>query len=175
MVVRMKCLPFVLAATVAGVLSTACSRQPAEVPAAVAAEAAAIIDEAQFAMRINENARAEELIRRALGLRDDLPEYWVSLGMALRKQDKTDAARKAYEKALKIHGQRYENDRHPDELAQQAFVLGLLGRADEAFRLLEKARADHPGNESLNAMADPQGLPRTFQTPEFKALAVDRD
>jgi len=151
---------------------TGCSKKHQEVPVAVKAEAASLISEAQFAMQIREFSRAEELIQRAIKLRDDVPEYWATLGMAQRKQDNREGARQAYKKALSLHVDRYKESRQPDELAQQAFVLGLLGRTDEALKLLEQGLKDYPDSSAMKEMADPRGLPRTFQTAEFKALAL---
>ena len=157
-------------ACLAVALAGGCSKK--EVPESVRLEAAALVSEAQFAMQIREHSRAEELIDRALKLHEDMPEYWVSLGMARRKQDNTAGARKAYETALELHRDRYEEEKKPEELAQQAFVLALLGKADEAVKVLEKGLKEHPDSSMLKKMADPRGLPRTFQTPEFKALAL---
>lgn len=152
--------------------SAGCSKKPKEVPAAVKAEAASLASEAQFAMQIREYARAEELFQRALKLRDDVPEYWVSLGMARRKQDNVDGARKAYKEALELHTDLYKADHQPEQLAQQAFVLALLGKTDEAIKLLDKGLRDHPDSAVMKKMADPRGLPRTFQSADFKALAL---
>ncbi len=162
--------PLSVISCVAVLLFAGCSKK--EVSPAVEAEARMLISEAQFAMQIREFKRAEELVQRALDLRDDQPEYWVSLGMARRRQDNTSGARKAYEKALGMHVARYKEDKKPEELAQQAFVLALLGRTDEALKLLEKGVKDHPDSAALKKMSDPRGLPRTFQTSDFKALAI---
>jgi tetratricopeptide (TPR) repeat protein len=101
-----------------------------------------------------------------------VPEYWVSLGMARRRQDNTSGARKAYETALDLHADRYKQTKTPEELVQQAFVLALLGKKDDALKLLNKGLKDHPDSVVIKKMADPRGLPRTFQTEEFKALAL---
>lgn len=164
--------PFAVLACAAALLAAACSRQTKEVPPAVAAEAKMHISEAQFAIQIREFKRAEELVRRALELRDDVPEYWVTLGMVLRRQDDVSGARKAYEKALALHVAAYKAEKKPEDLGHQAFVLGLLGRKDEAFKLLDKGIKDHPDSTLLKKMADPRGYPRTFESAEFKALAI---
>ena len=163
---------FIVHACVAALFLTGCSREPKEVTPAAKAEAASLISEAQFAMQIREFSRAEELIDRALKLRDDMPEYWVSLGMARRRQDNKSGARKAYEHALELHTERYKKDKTPEELVQQSFVLALLGKQDDALKLLEKGIKDHPDSAMLKKMADPRGLPRTFQSTDFKALAL---
>jgi tetratricopeptide (TPR) repeat protein len=154
------------------VLSAGCSKKSMEVSAAVKAEAASLASEGQFAMQIREYSRAEELFRRALKLRDDVPEYWVSLGMALRRQDKKEGARKAYKEALGLHAARYKEGNEPEQLSQQAFVLALLGRAEEALKLLQQGLKDHPESPVMKKMADPRGLPRTFQSEDFKSLTV---
>jgi len=153
-------------------LSAGCSKKNKEVPAAVKSEAAMLASEAQFAMQIREFSRAEELMQRSVKLRDDMPEYWVTLGMARRKQDNLDGARKAYKTALELHAGRYKEGHQPEELAQQAFVLALLGRGEEAIALLNQGLKDHPNNPAMQKMADPRGLPRTFKTEEFKALKL---
>ncbi len=163
---------FIVLACATALFVTGCSKKPKEVPEAVKREAASLLSEAQFAMSIREFSRAEELIQRALKLQDDVPEYWVSLGMARRKQDDKDGARKAYKKALGLHVDRYKADKKPEELAQQAFVLALLGNTDEALKLLDKGLKEYPDSAVMKKMADPRGLPRTFQTAEFKALTL---
>jgi tetratricopeptide (TPR) repeat protein len=152
--------------------SAGCEKKPKEVPAAVKTEAAMLISEAQFASSIREYSRAQELVERAIKLRDDVPEFWVTLGMARRKQDNKDGARQAYEKALGLHKARYKADKNPEDLAQQAFVLALLGRTDEALKLLEKGVKDHPDSASMKKMADPRGLPATFKNEKFKELVI---
>lgn len=153
-------------------LLAGCSKQPKEVSKADASEAALLVEEAKFAISIREFSRAEELIRRALELHGDKPEYWVTLGMAQRRQDNTAGARKAYDKALAMHVARYKEHGQPEELAQQAFVLALLGKTNEALKVLTNGLKAHPDSDVMKKMADPRGLPRTFQTPDFKALAL---
>jgi tetratricopeptide (TPR) repeat protein len=157
-------------ACAAALLLAGCSKKEAD--PAVEAEARMLASEARFAMQIREFKRAEELMQRAIDLHDGQPEYWVTLGMARRRQDNISGARKAYEKAFSMHKARYKDEKNPEELAQQAFVLALLGRAGDALKLLEKGVKDHPDSAALKKMADPRGLPRTFQNPEFKALAI---
>jgi tetratricopeptide (TPR) repeat protein len=149
-----------------------CSREPKEVSDGVKAEAATLMSEAQFAMSIREYARAEELIQKALQLREDVPEYWVSLGMVRCKQDKKSSARPAYEKALKLHTARFKKDNKPEELAQQAFVLGLLGKTDDALKVLADGLKQFPESATMKKMADPRGLPRTFKSEDFKSLMI---
>ncbi len=168
----MKKLSLLVLACVGALWFAGCAKEPKEYPKAVTAEAASLIGEAQFAMQIREFSRAEELIQRALKLRDDLPEYWVSLGMARVRQDNSSGARNAYEQGIKLHVARYKKNQEPSDLMQQAFVTALLGKTDDALKILKQGLKDHPDDEVVKKMADPRGLPRTFQTPEFKQLTV---
>jgi tetratricopeptide (TPR) repeat protein len=167
----MKRISLILVSAVV-LFATGCSKKVEEVPTAVKAEAAMLMSEAQFASSIREHSRAEELIGRALKLREDVPEYWVALGMARRKQDNKDGARKAYEKAVGLHKARYKKDKDPEELAHQAFVLALLGRTEDALKVLEQGVKDHPDSAAMKKMADPRGLPATFKTETFKELSL---
>jgi len=49
-------------------------------------------------------------------------------------------------------------------------MLALLGKTDEAVQFLNKSLKDHPDSTYLQKMADPRGLPRTFQSEDFKSL-----
>lgn len=145
-------------------------------PKAVSAEdklkAENIVSEAQFSMQIREYSRAEELFNKAIELRADYPEYWVALGMARRHQDNKDGARAAYKKALGYLEDRYSSEKNLEDLGQKAWVLALLGRTDEAVQFLQKSLKEHPDSAYLQKMADPRGLPHTFQTAEFKELSL---
>ena len=153
-------------------LAAGCTKKLKEVDPQAEKEAKLLMSEAQFAMSIREYPRAEELIRRSIKLTDEVPEYWVSLGMTLRKQDNKDEARKAYKRALELHTLRYEISKKPEELAQQAFVLGLLGKTDDALKVLEKGLKEYPDSPVMKKMADPRGLPSTFKNQQFKDLTV---
>lgn len=167
---RMKTLSVVVSAAL--LLSAGCSKKQAEVSSAAQKEAAMLMSEAQFAMQVREYARAQELVERAVKLNPTLPEYWVSLGITRRRQDDRDGARKAYKQALELHEERYKAIKTPQEVVQQAYVLGLLGRTDDAMKLLEKGVKEFPESTELKRVADPRGLLRTFQSPEFKERAI---
>ena len=156
----------------AAVLPGGCKDKPKVVSAEDKLKAENFVSEAQFSMQIREYARAEELFQKAIAVRGDYPEYWVALGMARRDQDNTGGARKAYKKALDLFEDRYDRDKNDEDLGQEAWVLALLGRTDDAVALLNKSLKKHPDSAYLRKMADPNGLPHTFQTDDFKALVA---
>ena len=123
--------------------------------------------QAQSAMQANDFSKAEELMQQALKLREDMPEYWVAIGMARRRQENKDGARDAYQKALTLLENRNKNEK---DIGQKAWVMALLGKTDEAVQFLNKSLKDHPDSTYLQKMADPRGLPRTFQSEDFKSL-----
>jgi len=166
----MKRLPLILCVVIA--LSGGCKDKPREISKADKLQAENFVSEAQFSMQIHEYARAEELYKKAIALNEDYPEYWVALGMSCRRQDNKDGARKAYQKAMGLIDKRYAAEKDEKDLGQKAWVMALLGNPDEAVQFLQKSLKDHPDSAYLKTMADPRGLPHTFQTSDFKALSL---
>ena len=157
---------------IAVVVLGGCKARHKEVSPQAKLAAENLISEAQFAWQIREYSRVEEICVKAIEQRGDYPEYWVLLGMARRRLDNTSGARKAYKQALELHADRYDREKKDEDLAQQAWVLALLGKTDEALKFLEKSLKDHPDSAVIQRMAAPQGLPHTFQTSQFKELAL---
>ncbi len=149
-----------------------CKGKPKVVSAGDKLKAENLISEAQFSMQIREYSRAEELFKKAIVLREDYPEYWVALGMARKRQDNQDGAREAYKKALGFIDERYKNENDEKDLGQKAWVMALQGNTGEAVKFLQQKLKEHPGSAYLQKMADPRGLPHTFQTPDFKELSL---
>ncbi len=166
----MKRLPLLLCIAVA--LLGGCKGKPKVISDTDKLKAENFVSEAQFSMQIREYSRAEELFQKAIAVREDYPEYWVALGMARRRQDNKDGARAAYKKAIDLIEDRYDQEKDEKDLGQEAWVLALLGRTDDAVQFLQKKLKEHPDSDYLKKMADPRGLPHTFQTDEFKELAL---
>ncbi len=166
----MKHLPLILCVAVA--LLGGCKGKPKVLSAGDRLKAENLVSEAQFSMQIREYSRAEELFKKAIEIREDYPEYWVALGMARRRQDNRDGARDAYKKAVGLIDDRYKAEKDEKDLGQKAWVIALLGKTDEAGKFLQKSLKEHPDSAYLQKMADPRGLPHTFQTSEFKELSL---
>jgi len=166
----MKRLSLILCVAIA--LLGGCKGKPKEISKADQLQAENFVSEAQFSMQIREYSRAEELYKKAIALHEDYPEYWVALGMSCRRQDNKDGARKAYKKAMGLIDDRYKSAKDEKDLGQKAWVMALLGNTDEAVKFLQKSLKEHPDSAYLQKMADPRGLPHTFQTAEFKELML---
>ncbi|HTJ80038.1 MAG TPA: tetratricopeptide repeat protein [Rariglobus sp.] len=162
-------IPLLCAAVV---LLGGCKDKPKVLSPEAKLKAENFVSEAQFSMQIHEYSRAEDLFQKAIAVRDDYPEYWVALGMARRRQDNKDGARQAYKKALGLLEDRYDLKKNEEDLGQKAWVLALLGRPDDAVAFLNKSLKEHPDSTYLQKMASAHGLPHTFQTADFKELAL---
>jgi Flp pilus assembly protein TadD len=105
-------------------------------------------------MQKNDNANAASLLRQATELKPDFAEAWVGLGMAEVQLSQIEKARSAYVQALTLHSERYKRTQAPNELQQQAFVLLLLGRADDAEALLAQGKQKHANSPTFQEFAD---------------------
>ena len=135
-------------------------------------QAASLGSEADFAATLKDLRRAEGLYQKAAGLCPDEPSYWENLGIARRKLGETKGARTAYGEALAVYRENYRRDRNPADVLHQMWLLSLLGRNDEAARLLQKGRVDHPADPRIRQAADPKWLEEMRRNPGFKAIAL---
>jgi len=51
-------------------------------------------------------------------------------------------------------------------------VTGLLGKSDQALKILEKGVKAHPESEVLRKASDERGFRHTFGTPQFKEISL---
>jgi superkiller protein 3 len=84
------------------------------------------------------NAEALRLLERAVELRQDYAPAWTRLGQMRGSTGQRQAAKAAYERALKLE------PGHPHATAELALMLGEEGRWDEAVPLLIAAAERYP-------------------------------
>lgn len=135
-------------------------------------QAANFDSEAEFAATMKDLPRAEGLYKKATELCPDVPNYWENLGITQRKMGNLKGARTAYGEALALHQDHYQQDKNPEDLLQQVWLLALLGRDDEASKLLQKGRASHPGDARIRQAAEPKWLETLHSNADFKAIAL---
>lgn len=165
----MRRFAFLLLGVVAGLVA-GCAKK--EITGLQRKEAAALVSEGSFAMSIRDYARAEGNFAKATELCPDTSEYFVGLGTARRRMDNRAGARKAFESALDASRDAYKhNPKNAQLILQQAYLLALLGRVDDARAALEKARANHPDDRAVRAFIDGNQLSRLLADPAFKELA----
>ena len=142
---------------------------PRTVDKRVAAEAEGHASEAAFAAQIRDYPRAEASMKKAIALRDDVPEWWFSIGLVHNRLGKKDEARTAYRRALALHEDRYDETAATSEVISQVYVLLVLNRESDARKLLEKSSRKHPGDARLEEFSRSQGIDRLLADPEVRA------
>ena len=100
---------------------------------------------------------AEKYIREATIARPAVAEYWTGLGMAQAAQNKSLDAEASYEISLALLVA--EN---PRRFADEAMILGYLGRINEAEEAIKNYNSTH----------DPDIDISTFLDDEFKTFQI---
>lgn len=150
-----------------------CKDKPREIPKITRAEAENLASEAAFATQVRDHTRAEALLVKATKLIPEESGYWLALGATRKRLGNASGARSAYKEALAAEEKAYQRDgTDTDALMQQIYALCLLGRADDARKLLDKARSQHPDNRAIKNFADSRGIDRMLADPGFKELAL---
>ena len=145
---------------------------PREITSLERKEAANIVSEAEFATTLKDWRRAEGLYAKATALCPDQGDTWMNLGIVRMRLHDSSGARKAYKAALAA----YESDskREPANSStaiRRAYVLVLLGRADEAKALVARERSAYPDDRRLRSFDESNGLDRMIADPGLKDIA----
>ena len=97
-------------------------------------------------------ADAIAMYRNALALDDSDYTLWGNLAYACASVDQPEEARRGFERAVELaEGQRRTRPRDPELLTDLAGYHALLGRRDEASRLLDLAVAEAPTEPAVMA------------------------
>jgi len=135
-------------------------------------EAANMVSEANFAVTVKEWARAEGLYAKAAALCPDAGDYWLNLGLVRMRLGNRDGARSAYKEAVSAYKEAAELDpANSQAVVRRIYVLVVLGRADEARSVLEKARAKNPGDRVLRSFSENRDLDKMVADPGLKSLS----
>ena len=130
-----------------------------------------LASQASQAILAKDHAKARSLLEQAVRAEPDFAEGWVGLGNACALLMDTPAARKSYERAVRLHAERYRmTPRDAGQLQQQAYVLLLLGRETEARDLLAQGMKSHPGDQQLDAFS--KVVDGLLSDKEFQRLRV---
>ena len=168
----MKVVSLVLT-VVALLLTAGCKPKPKDISPLQRKEAANLVSEAQFALTLRDYARAEPLFEKATKLCPDAGEYWVNLGVTRRRLGNKSGAKTAYEGALSAYHDAHEiNAKDVDSYLQEVYVLALLGKLDDARKVLEKARKSFPDNRNVRAFSENKQLEHIVDDPTFKEIAL---
>ncbi len=136
-------------------------------------EAANLASEAQFALALHDWPRAAKLLAQATDLCPDTGDLWLNLGAALKRSGDLRGARTAYTTAVAAYTEQVKRTPADTRLVlQQIYTLGLLGRNEDARRVLERARARQPDNRELRMFAETGEYERMRASPGFRELAL---
>jgi tetratricopeptide (TPR) repeat protein len=160
-----------LALVLAAALALAGCR-PREITSLERKEAANVVSEAEFAVTLKDWKRAEGLYARAAQLCPDAGDPWVNLGMVRMHLGDRSAARSAYKSGLSAYEADYDlNPANTQDVLRRAYVLVILGRADDARSVVDKARAAHPDDRRLRGFMDNRGVDGLIATPGLKDIS----
>ena len=150
-----------------------CKPKAADITSLQRKEAANLVSEAQFAMSLRDYARAEGLLAKATALEFDNGNYWVSLGSMRVRLGQRPAAKTAYESALGAFETAYARDpKLTQPYLQQVYALALLGRIDDARKLLAKVEQKHANDPLVRAFVQGKQLDAMLKSALFKEIAL---
>ena len=160
------CLAAVLASGLA-----ACSRKT--ISSIDRKEAANVISEAQFATTVKDFARAESLAQQAATLCPDTGDYWLLLGTLQVRNGKKSDAKASYRSALDAYKDQYKDaPTNSQLLIQQAYVLVLMGRPDDARAVIDKAHDRNPDDWGIKKLVESKVVDHMVSDPSLKALSL---
>jgi Flp pilus assembly protein TadD len=135
------------------------------------AEAANDVSEANFALTLKDWGRAEGLYAKATQLCPDEGDAWVSLGIVRMRMHNSGGARSAYKSALSAYKDNLKGDpANTLFVIRRAYVLVLLGRADEARSAIADGRSRYPEDRRLRTFVEAKGLEKMMADPGLKDL-----
>lgn len=155
-----------------GMGGASCAKRSKPVTERDRKEAAHVATEAQFALTLRDWARAEGLLSKAVQLSPEA-DYFMVLGTARVRLGNRGGAKEAYERALRL----FEDDAARDEKRvepwlNQVTVLALLGRADDARAVLNKAAKRYPNDSRIKSLLEPKNFQQMLNDPKFKENAL---
>jgi Flp pilus assembly protein TadD len=154
-------------------LVAACGAKRKEVTAEERQQAAAAAGEASFANYMKDVAAAEKALTRATTLNPFDADYWFDLGVArARLQDKS-GARAAFKNVISVCADKAREDPgNATWLVKQIRPMVLLGRADDARAILEKAAKQFPTDLQVRQFKELNLIDTLLKDPLLKEFAL---
>jgi Flp pilus assembly protein TadD len=151
----------------------ACKPKDVEVSSDNRAQAVKLVTDADMQNLLKDYAGAEKLLVQAVELDPTVPVYWSNLGMIRMQLGDKSGAKKAYKRELEICEKAAKKDaKDIDAQLSQLRPLVLLGRADDARKLLEKIGRDNPDNFNLKQLIDSKPIDLMTGNPKIQAATV---
>jgi Flp pilus assembly protein TadD len=154
-------------------LGTGCGPRAKEITSLQRKEAASLASEAEFAMTLRDLPRTRALLTKVVALCPDDGQQWANLGAVCMRLGDRAHAKSAYESALRAHKDFARSEPlNTEPILQQVYVLALLGRVDEARKLLEKTRRKFPEDRAVRDFVEDKQLDRLLAAPSFKEVSL---
>ena len=143
-----------------------------EVSALEQAQAVQAAGEAGRANFVGNYAAAEKAFARATSLNPNNADYWYNLGIArVRIKDKP-GAKSAFKSVISVCEDAFKKDpKNPAWLTKQIPPLLMLGRADEARSLVDKAAKLFPNDPNVRAFKEQKLIDQLLNDPLLKAFS----
>lgn len=136
-------------------------------------EAETLASEADFAMTLRDLPRVEALLTKVVALCPDDGEYWANLGAVRMRLGEREKAKSAYQSALSAYKDATKVEPKNTELiVQQAYMLALLGRVDDARKLIEQTHKKFPEDRGIRQFVEDKQLDRMMAERSFKEVAL---
>ena len=150
-----------------------CGRRTKEITSLQRKEAVSLVSEAEFAMSVRDLPRAEKLLAKVTALCPDTGEYWIGLGSIRMRMGNRDGAKAAYESALLVYQDAASKEKADGTpVLQQVHALALLGRVDEAKKVVEKAQKKLPNDRLIREFVQGRQLDIMLADPVFKEMSL---
>lgn len=154
-------------------LWVSCKPKPREVSSVERAQALQLASDAQISAQLRDYAKAVEALSRATQLDPEVPAYWSGLGVNRMRQGDKSGARKAYEKAVSIYEDLAKKDpKDAVPLLKQIEALVLLGRVEDARKVLQRALREFPRDPTVRAFNDAKFIDQMLKDPSMKAVML---
>jgi Flp pilus assembly protein TadD len=148
-------------------------RRAKEITSLQRKEAANLASEADFAVSIRDLRRAEGLLSQVVALCPDTGDFWVNLGSIRMRLGNRDSAKSAYLSALDAYKQAAKlNKKDGMPILQQVYVLALLGRLEDARKLLEKSQKQYSEDRAIRSFVQGRQLDHLVADPAFKEISL---
>jgi Flp pilus assembly protein TadD len=135
-------------------------------------EAANDVSDANFAVTIRDWARAEGMYAKAAALCPDEGDVWMNLGIVRMRMHNSGDARSAYKSALSAYVDSYRaNPANSATVLRRAYVLAVLGRADDARAVVAAAAAKAPDDRRLQGFVEAKGVDKMLADPALKEIS----
>jgi Flp pilus assembly protein TadD len=156
-----------------GVLGTGCGRRTKEITSLQRKEAASLASEAEFAMTLRDLPRTQALLTKVVELCPDEAEHWSNLGSVRMRLGDRDGAKRAYESALGVYKDLAKREpKNAGACLQQVYMLALLGRVEDARKLVEKTQKKFPEDRDVRSFVESKQLERMLMDPSFKQVSL---